>query len=331
MSLEDKINKQFAKFYLKPRQHSDQLIHLYADYVELVALIYNGDFATPSNIAKRYKVEGIKLTKEEVAVGDEIGSRNAETDDNVELFIDSIFSVISDRATAFGEFYPFEVAPEGVKLKTDVEKSEKMKVYLALLLSSNLNYFDQFEPELTAEFEEISYRALCNYLPETPKSIIKQFGKNSDYSGNAENKIKDLATDLNIMINEDEISGVVKGNQERGLDVIGWIPFNDRIPNMLVIIVQCACGKDWYKKQNETERYENYYRFYRLKPVHTMFIPYALAKDHSGFFQRDELAPDKLLFERGRILQFIQDSSFIAALNTNRIVESCIAFQEDVV
>ncbi len=331
MSLEDKITKQFTKFYLKPRQHPDKLIHLYADYVELVALIYNGDFATSANIAKRYKVENIELTEKEIKKGDEIGSSKAETDDSVELFIDSIFSVIEDRTTAYGEFYPFEVLTKGVKLRADVEENEKMKVYLALLLSSNLNYFDQFEPELTAEFEEISFRALCNYLPQTPKSIIKQFGKNSDYSGKAEKKIKDLASDLNIMINEDEISGVVEGNQERGLDVIGWVPFNDRIPNMLVVIVQCACGKEWYKKQNETERYENYYRFYRLKPIHTMFIPYALAKNEREFYQRDELAPDKLLFERGRILQFLQDTSFINSLDTKRIVDSCISFEEDIV
>ena len=329
--MEDKIAKQFTNFYLRPYRHTDKLIHLYADFVELVALVYNGDFATPSNIARRYKVEQIELIKGGVKKGDEIGSRSAEADDDNELFIDSIFNVISERVLSFGEFYPFVVKSQGVKLKAGVEQDEKMKIYLALLLSSNLNYFPQFEPELTTEFEEISYRALLNYLPQSPKSIIKQFGKNTDYIGNAENKITDLAKDLRILINEDEIFGVVEGNKERGLDVIGWIPFHDRIPNMLVILAQCSCGKEWYKKQSETERYENYYRFYRLKPIHTMFIPYALAQNHTGFYQRDELAPNRLLFERGRILQFIEDASFVAAMNTNIIVERCIAFQEDVI
>lgn len=330
MSLDNKISKTLNpdKFYLKPLHLPKKLIHLYADYVELTALIYNGDFATPSNIASRYRVEKIE---DEDSNDDHTGSRKAEEDDDIEIFFDSVFDIMEERTERYGKFYPFEVLPEGVKIKLGAAQNEKMKLYLALLLSSNLNYFNQFEPELTTEFEEISFKVLCNYLPQTPKSITKQFGKNSDYTGSAEKKIKALAKDLNIPINEDEIFGVVDGNQERGLDIIGWVPFHDQIPNMFVIMVQCACGKEWHKKLNETERYENYYRFYRLKPIHAMFIPYALVKNNTEFYQRDELTSSKLLFERGRILQFIEDASFIKTLDSNRIVERCIAFQEDVV
>jgi hypothetical protein len=156
-----------------------------------------------------------------------------------------------------------------------------------------------------------------------PHAIIKEFGKNTKYRGTAQERIIALGSELNVKIFEDEIKNNVRGNQERGLDVIGWIPFHDKTPNFVSILGQCACGKDWYKKQSETRRYENsYYQFYRNRPIHTMFIPYALGTGSSSFYQSDEI--DCLLFERFRIMEYINETDFLNDLDSKKIIDGCI-------
>lgn len=196
-----------------------------------------------------------------------------------------------------------------------------------LLLSSNLNYFSGFESILTSEFERISAEVLKNYLPKN--SVIKEFGKNSSYQGNAKDKINLLAQEMNIEVNKKEVDRIL-GNQERGLDIIAWVPFEDKNSNMFSILVQCACGKEWYKKQNETRRYEtSYFRFYKLNPIHCIFIPYNIVDTNSNlFFQSDEIL-NTLIFERKRILQYIYRTSFFNSLNSSKIIEYAIKYKED--
>jgi hypothetical protein len=63
-----------------------------------------------------------------------------------------------------------------------------------------------------------------------------------------------------------------------------------------------------------------------------MFIPYSLINfQDSDFYQADELGTDTLLFERKRILNYIDDVSFFNALNSKALVDNCIGFEEDIV
>lgn len=325
----EKLIKQFDNFELKSIKFASHQKHLYADYAELVALLYNGDATTPSEVGNRLKKDGLK---ENILTEDQFQNLSkAEIDDQVESFFDEVFEIIRDRSRLYSDFYPFQLANGSLSLMDEIKADEKKELYLSLLMASNLNQFSVLQAELTAEFEAISAIAITNYLQITSsRGNIKQLGKNSDYQGTAEDKIYSLAKDLNVPIQDDEIKDVVKGNQERGLDILGWIPFNDKIPNMLVVLAQCACGKEWYKKQNETKRYEEYYRFYRQMPVHAMFIPYALVKDNKGFFQRDDLSKGILLFERGRILELLNDLQFFKGMNSKKIVERCIDYMEPV-
>jgi hypothetical protein len=109
------------------------------------------------------------------------------------------------------------------------------------------------------------------------------------------------------------------------------MPFDDNIPNMLVILCQCACGKEWYKKQHETARYEKYLRFKTLKPVHSLSIPYSLINSNNHFHQSDEITRDLLILERKRIVEMMNDFNYFQKSYSYRIVEECILYQEDIV
>ncbi len=317
-NLETKIQEQLRELNICPEKHLDKLSHLTADYIELQSL-FSADSLSHYDILDTYYNEDIKIST--VKKEDELGLVKSEENDSDEIWIKEKFQICEYRAEMLLEDYPFSIDEKTICLKQDL--TEKQKLYILLLLASNLNYLDKLQSTLTTDFEHISYEVLKNYLPNN--AIVKQFGKKSDYTGNAKEKIKALATDLNIRCSENLIEETATGNQERGLDIIGWVPFNDEIPNLLTILGQCACGKEWYKKQIETKRYENYYNFHRKKPIHSMFIPYGLVKDTTSFYQSDELI-DSLLFERFRIMENLKDVSFYDELDSKLIIERCVNY-----
>ena len=324
MNFDKKLINFFKGFNLTLKEkYPFHLIHLYADYVELVALFSNQDFVTSSDIIERFRNDGI-FDKEEK---DEL---RAKQNDDYETFINAIFKEIEGRSILMSNAYPFNYNKHNsIRCLKDI--TNKHKLYLFLLLSSNLSYFMSFKPELTSEFEFVSYNALKSYLPSNTK--VEQFGDNSRFKGNIINKITDLAKELNIEIDDNFVNKISpRGNKERGLDLIGWLPFADLVPNNITVLCQCACGKDWEKKLHETRRYERYFRFYLQVPIHAMFLPYALLNFQSGSFnQADEFSVNTLIFERSRIVSTITDCDFFGDLESSKLIEKCIEFTEDIV
>lgn len=322
----DKIQDEFSsiKVFLTYKP-TENLTHLYADYVEVVSLFSNKNTVSSTDILDRLRDEGMLLRDKK---RDE---DQAEDNDVKENLIDRVFRELQNRTYLYKDDYPFELL-EGNKIVTkyNLGNNTRQKVYIFLLMASNLSIFGLFENELTTEFETISFEALKNFLP--PNSIIREMGQNTQYSGNTVSKIKQLANEINIKIDEEAIKQIsVRANKEKGLDLIGWIPFDDGLPNLLLILCQCACGTEWYKKISETGRYENYLRFYRKKPIHTMFIPYSqINYQKEEFYQSDEIT-DTLLFDRKRILNHINDTTFFDSLNSKLVVNKCIEFEEDIV
>ncbi len=331
MSFDEKLTEYFSNFSLQlGTKPTENLTYLYADYVELIALFSNGSFVTSTDILDRFKDEGVFILREkDNGTNDEDGDR-AEVNDKYEIFMDGIFRLINERANLFNSDYPFLVHNDKIILEDKDKITERHKLYIFLLLSSSLNIFSLFQPELTTEFEIVCFEVLKNFLPD--HAVVKSFGKKSDYQGSAVQKIQALANDLKIKIDEDGFNEISKkGNQEKGLDLIGWIPFDDIVPNFLAILAQCACGKDWNKKLHETSRYNNYMRFHRLKPLHSMFIPYSLVTYLKSVFFRNDEIDNRLIFERKRILNYLNDLTFFHELDARVLVDKCIEFEEAIV
>lgn len=325
MNFNTQITDFFSDFSLRlgnipPKHH----IYLYADYVELISLFSNQNFVSSTDIMDRFKDEGIiKQQKED--------SEQSIANDKEENFVDSIYRLLGERILLFGEDYPFDIeSVDKIKLRDKETLSVRNKIYIYLLLSSSLNVFKDFQRILTTEFEILSKEVLLNFLPKN--AIVKSFGKNSEYRGTVIQKIQKLAEDMKIPIRTSGINAISQqGTQERGLDLVGWIPFDDKVANFLSIFAQCACGKEWYKKINETTRYHHYIEFHRLKPTHTMFIPYSLIDSNKYIFYRNDEFDDRLIFERKRILNYITETDFFENLESKQLVEECIIFEEDIV
>lgn len=223
----------------------------------------------------------------------------------------------------YGSSYPFDIGPEQtISLKSDLSLSQKL--YLFLLFSSSLDIFKSFNAEITTDFEIVSYEAIRSFLPN---AVVKSFGKLSEYKGTAKEKIKQLADDIGLPTDDYEIGCISERNvQERGLDIVSWIPFEDRCQNKIIFLCQCACGKKYEYKQHEIRRFENYYRFYKKKPLRTLFIPYALINPKDGtFYHSDYIEEEYLVFERLRIINLTKrKEDMLSLLKSTCLVERCI-------
>lgn len=335
MSFEDILIDQFSDFKVKApdlpkRLHElklpKHLTHLFVDYVELIALFSNGSYITRDGLLDRLQDEGILEIEDTPENLNEIGSDVGEQRDNQEAWITDVFRVLEERSLLFAEKYPFAFENNNLILKEQL--SYKQELYLMLLLSSNLNLFTKVQAKLTSEFEVVSYYVLKAFLPNS--AVIKGFGENTEYTGNAKAKITALAQDLKLEIDEYELNRIPNENvKERGLDVIGWIPFADKNPNFIAVLGQCACGKEWFKKQSETKRYEAYLKFYKLTPIHCLFIPYSILEVSKGFYQSDEIH-NHLIFERSRIVDLFDDQNIFDSLHSKEVVKRAILFEEDI-
>ncbi|WP_136468582.1 hypothetical protein [Flagellimonas onchidii] len=317
MTFKEKITSSITNFTnIDMPDYTRDKMNLYCDFIELIALFSNQDGTSYGDVQDRFF--GTK----------DYNSSNQRDED--ETWLLEVLLIVEERINLFGNDYPFDFQnSEVLKLKEDL--SWKNKMYLGMLISSKLNIFKSFKTELTTEFETISYYVLKNFLPSN--SVIKEFGKNSEYAGNAKAKIRALASDLGLKIDEDELEGISeRNNQERGLDIIGWIPFTDRCMNQLIYLAQCACGKDTESKYHDTRRFENYLNFYKTNPQHIMFIPYSLINPKKNkFYHSDLIEKDFLVFERKRILDVFDQEETFSGLDILKIVDACTIAVTDLV
>ena len=275
MNFNEKLKKQFQDFTLETPNVQKYIEHVYADFVELNALFLKEE-VTVADISD--KLQDIKDSNilEVDALDDvenkleEIASLEAEKNDIIEERFYSIFNVCRERESLYSsDEYPFIIKKNQIKLKEHL--SSKHKLYILLLLCSNLNCFKDIASEL----------AKLNSIPNT-------------------------------------------NTQERGLDIIAWLPFIDRIPNMIIILAQCACGKEWNYKQYDTQRFKEFLCFSKLA-IHAMFIPYAISIPmKKKFHQHDEILYDQLLFDRKRIIEQLEEFEFISELQSFLAVEKSI-------
>ncbi|MDO5342495.1 MAG: hypothetical protein Q4F69_08600 [Bacteroidia bacterium] len=278
----------------------------YADFVELLALFSGKDGVSYGDVQDQFFGEPDEKT-------------DAGKKDKDESFLKEIFSRIDERISLYAKSYPFEKKDNALLLKEDISENEKY--YVLLLIASQLSIFESFNSDLTTDFETLSYESLKSYLPNN--AVVKQFGENTEYKGNAVTKIRTLAKDIGFSLNNYAISQIaINNNQERGLDVIGWLPFEDKCQNKVIILGQCACGKKYEYKQIETRRFASYFDFYTTEPQHSLFVPYSLINIRENKFYGDEIKA--LVFERKRIVTLLQGNNIYNSLLSKSLVERCI-------
>ncbi len=318
MSFNENITDSLSNIESKVESYNDHqnIDHRKCDYVELLALL-NKDELYEDNLLSRFYKEA---SDQEEAT--------ASTNDNQERNLNVVFNILAYRQSMFEEAYPFIIDHDSIKLKNVEDLTKENKIYIVLLCCANLKKFNgSVRYKLTEEFEEITYRSISKFLPQFN---LKRMGSNSDYRGNTQDKLRLLATDLNVLTDDIQIGNIANtASKEKGVDLFGWKNFKDNIPNMLMIAIQCACGEDSEHKINEPENYHNYLHFrnFKIDPIIVLAVPKAISIGTNNIKDKLEvMKTNSLFFDRFRLMEYIDNTIELETLAlADKLIEKSIS------
>lgn len=292
------------------------------DLIELYSFIYNIEL-TSSDIARILDIQvdtSLELGEEEIV--EERDEAESETQD--------FFTLLKERRDLFDEDYPFIVENDYHSIKLKSSLSNKQKIYLVLLCSSNLKRFKEFQKDLTNDFEKISFYSFENKFGQI--GIVKEFGNNEEYSESKTiAKIRSLASELNVVPREERMGRHISeySTKDRGLDLAIWSPFKDKIPNMFIMLVQCASGANWKNKLAENRKICTFLDINKSILNFGFAIPFEFSnfKDEFEFFDDIE-SSDSIIFDRSRLLESIKEENTVDSFQIiDKILESDFRYE----
>lgn len=343
--------RDFLKGYIKSLQSKPSYpryvtIH-WADYIELLCLANLDGEVSKDDVVDRLEERGNDLyegypddvSEFQAFDSDEgdIATRRGERDDKWKTLVGDWFAVLKLRTALYGASYPFRITEKEIII--DEHLSKDQKVYIYLLLCSNLYLFDKKSQNiLSSSFELLCYEAMRSFLPADAEIHLfgkNQYNKTGRYHTNMTfwDKINSLAADLHEQINpnisKDDYPTTNKG--DGGLDVVAWIPTGDALPSTLIYLGQCACTPDWVGKQNDSSfqswinkiSFTNYIN-------NVVFIPYCFRGINVKWFKPGDIRLS-FLIDRKRILFYLKATDILSNLPSSEIVEKIIKTKEGVV
>ncbi len=298
--------------------------HYFCDYIELLALLNNGDIVSEADIYDRFL--------EDERINERGGFETSEINDHWESRISEWFILLDVRQSEYGRMYPFIVENNTIKLSQEMDNQKSG--YLFLLLSSTRNYIDD-NNLLTTDFERVSYEVLKDYLPSYAQ--VFQFGKSNvshvRYSGHITEKIDKLAEDLKSEPKYKPHFFAPTNNGDGGLDIVSWVSFPQDINqcNIQVYLAQCATGDNWLSKQDDTHKFPTKYINFDGFVNYIMFIPYDGRNIDREFTEESKMGT-YLFFDRFRLLTILNDYSVFETISSfNDIVQKVIDYEEDII
>jgi len=248
-----------------------------ADWIELSISI------TGSGISKAAVASAI-----EGAAGEEVS----------EAFLTSIWRALDYRQQLYSRPF-FKVEERTVEPQFDFRPPSE---YLACLLLSLFGV--QGDTQLPAKlFEKLTCEAIRRYL--SGRGAV--FGWPSDAGDRTEDegesKIKRKIERLAKELHERFCEAPAARFNDRGLDVVGWIPFSDKRPGQVVVLLQCAAGHNWKDKLPVPIDAWLQYIHWACNPLKAFAVPCVVD-------ERDwhEMSKDKGVFlDRARILNLLSD------------------------
>ena len=200
--------------------------------------------------------------------------------------------------------YPFLISDDSHLIELKQNLNDYHKLYVYLLIASLLPYVNPSVHYLfTSSFECVGAEALRQYIGN--KAIVHIFGTSpgAHYTGSKYSKLLQLAKDIDesVLVREKDFK---KGDSgDGGLDIVGWFPTQDECPGKLLVFGQCACGKDWEKKQHESD-YKKWSQLITLKtePVNTIFIPQCFRNANGDWFAKHKIHMS-VMVDRLRIMK----------------------------
>ena len=182
-------------------------------------------------------------------------------DDPSADFVDDIWLELEYRRLLYGSSPPFNLDTRSV---FPIIGRENNHAYIMCLLLSILGN-NEDTTNTGKLFERLSGEAIRNYI----KGRVLIYGHPSKQT------VEDIAVNTNERFN---FSPTANFN-DRGLDIIAWIPFEDNRCGQTVILFQCAAGNNWKSKllSLPIEAWNNYIAW-GSKPLKGFTLPKVIRK-----------------------------------------------------
>lgn len=218
-----------------------------------------------------------------------------------ESFISSIWRELEYRQSLYSKSF-FKVSDRSIEPK----RRKKSRIeYCACLLLSMFGVQGEVQRP-TKLFEKLVCYAVKLYL--SGKAVVFGFpdlDPDKETTTQAqkkmrliERKMRQIAEDLNEKFIEPPSSHDAK---DRGVDVIGWIPFDEKRSSQIVILMQCAAGHNWKDKHEVyIDAWCDYIQWGR-RPIHAFAVPCIIPENDWKEKSRDK----GLLFDRARIINLL--------------------------
>lgn len=286
--------------------------HLFADLAELLLLIgYNGRAQLHQNDLEKLLNEQ-PIAAEEVDEEDEDAQAektSAERNSRQDRQIEDVMSQLAYRAGAFGEWYPFEVKGENLRLHPDLSNNHRL--YRLLVACSRLRSFGRKGvPQRWARgFTHVSCAAMRALAPKSAQTRIfdaNSLDRQNHYGTDLRNALPILGKELGVLsINEAECANA-ESSGDGGFDIVTTLNFDDGAATAYAILGQCGAQETaWPSKTLEASpiNFRHYYQVQFDYPS-VMFTPvsYRLA---TGTWVNNKCANGVLLADRLRIMNLI--------------------------
>lgn len=193
----------------------------------------------------------------------------------------------------------FSVEDRTVEAQLDIQPTPE---YIACLLLSV--YGLQDNAHIPAKlFERISREAVERYLSGKAKVFGWPFDEIVSPADSEESqimrKIKELASDMG----ERFVEAPAARYKDRGIDVVGWIPFTDKRSGQVVILLQCAAGQNWKDKNPVPVEAWCEYIHWSCNPSKAYAVPCVV--DERDW--HDESKIKGIIFDRIRIINLLSE------------------------
>jgi hypothetical protein len=287
--------------------------HHWADWVELLCV------ADPDTVMDESRVrQEARQQNEDLGEGSSIDEGEEEADESLEKAekvdrwnkrVENWFAHLRFRARQLGSAYPFVIKEGENSVRLKAPLTDAHKLYLALLMASNLNYFPKDQSNLTASFEVFCLVIFKQWMP-APAEVM-WFGANklnkTEFTGRLWKKVGMLAERLNETVTAKEGDFPKNDCGDHGLDLLARIPSGDTLPGTVLMFGQCACTVEWVDKQDSSSG-NSWKHLVSLmsNPLNVVFIPFCL-RNSDGTWHQPSDQRGHVLMDRVRLIHFLND------------------------
>ena len=219
-------------------------------------------------------------------------------EDPGEAFLSSVWRELNYRQELY-QIPFFVVQDPTVEPQLDIKPTVEYLVCLILSL-----FGVQGTTQLPAKlFERLTTKAVKQYLCGNAVVFgwpFEPHEEEGEEESKISRKIKKVAEDLGEKFCE---APPARFN-DRGVDVVGWIPFTEARSGQVVVLLQCAAGRDWKNKLPVPLNAWRQYIHWGNEPVRAFAVP-SIVSDRDWH----EASTDKgILFDRVRIINLLVNS-----------------------